>query len=416
MSHSKNKNLLHFSVTEAMEELQNIPNRPGSMRYFEESLASFYKPGREIPDNTIGSYCMMIPEELIYAAGASPFRMCVENAEAVSFGEEVLPRTSCSMVKSAVGVAHGHMSETFESCKAVVIPTTCDWKKKLGEALEDYTEVWTMEVPHIKQRESSREHWYKEVVALKQNLERLTGNKITRKKLIAAIKNTQQAQKEFRRLYKLRTNNPPLISGRDALLVMQSYFYDEPTRWAGNLCKLNSELEERLAKKDYVCPPTTPRMLITGSPILFPNWKVPDIIESFGGIIVTDELCTSNRYIYDIVAIDELSLSELLMSVADRYLLPCTCPCFTPNEDRVKKVLQMLEEFNVDGVIYHILSGCNLYEMEAYRFEKTLRKMSVPFLKIVTDYSPEDSGQLRTRVEAFLESISARSGRKQNVY
>jgi len=416
MSHLKNRNLLHCSVTEAMEELEDIPNRPHGMRYFEERVESFYEPERELPKQAIGTYCMMVPEELIYAAGATPIRMCAESHEAASFGEEILPRTSCSMVKSIAGIAHGNMSGVFESCKAVVVPTTCDWKKKLGEILKDYTDVWTMEVPHIKDTESSRKHWYEEIIRFKQKLEILTGNKITRKKLLAAVKKTQKAQIEFRRLYKLRMSNPPLISGRDALLVMQSYFYDEPTGWAQNLCKLNDELEQKLSHKDYICSSTTPRILLTGSPILFPNWKVPNLIESFGGIIVTDEFCTSNRYIYDLVAIDELSVPELLMAVADRYLLPCSCPCFTPNDDRMKKVLQMIEDFKVDGVIYHILSGCHLYEIEAYKFEKRLREMNTPFLKIVTDYGPEDYGQLRTRIEAFLESITARNGRKCRVY
>jgi len=414
MSSLKNRNLLYCSVMEAMEELQDIPNRPQSI-YFEKQVESFHKPEREFPKQAIGTYCVMIPEELIYSAGATPVRLCAESHEAASLGEEILPRTSCSMVKSIAGIAHGKMSGMFDSCKAVVVPTTCDWKKKLGEILGDYTDVWTMEVPHIKNNESSRKHWYEEIVSFKKKLENLTGNKITRKKLIAAIKNIQQAQMEFRRFYKLRMNNPPLISGRDALLVMQSYFYDEPTKWAHNLKILNNELEQKLSNKDYVCSEETPRILLTGSPILFPNWKVPNLVESFGGIIVTDEFCTSNRYIYDLVALDELSMSELLMAVAERYLLPCTCPCFTPNDDRMKKILQMIEDFEVDGVVYHILSGCHLYEMEAYKFEKKLREINTPFLKIVTDYGPEDSGQLRVRIEAFMESISARNGRMCNV-
>jgi benzoyl-CoA reductase/2-hydroxyglutaryl-CoA dehydratase subunit BcrC/BadD/HgdB len=65
----------------------------------------------------------------------------------------------------------------------------------------------------------------------------------------------------------------------------------------------------------------------------------------------------------------------------------------------------MAGEFAVDGVVQYILQYCHTYNVEAMRVEGALKEIGKPSLKIVTDYSEEDTGQLRTRIEAFLEQL-----------
>ena len=63
------------------------------------------------------------------------------------------------------------------------------------------------------------------------------------------------------------------------------------------------------------------------------------------------------------------------------------------------------KEYGVHGVVEYVLQTCHGYNIEAMRVEAALKKAGIPSLKIVTDYSEEDTGQLRTRVEAFLETL-----------
>ena len=151
---------------------------------------------------------------------------------------------------------------------------------------------------------------------------------------------------------------------------------------------------------------------MTGSPPIFPNLKVPILVEQAGGIIVADEVCSSNRLLYDTVAYDEDNLNDIVPALADRYLKPCTCPCLTPNTDRNRKLEEMAKSYGVEGVIYQAFSGCLPYEMEQKQISKTLDEAGVPMLYLETDYSNEDLGQLSTRVEAFIESIKARRRKK----
>ena len=68
----------------------------------------------------------------------------------------------------------------------------------------------------------------------------------------------------------------------------------------------------------------------------------------------------------------------------------------------------MAHSAQVEGVVYQAFSGCMPYEMEQRFISDKLNEASIPMLYVETDYSPEDQGQLSTRIEAFIESIKAR--------
>ena len=65
----------------------------------------------------------------------------------------------------------------------------------------------------------------------------------------------------------------------------------------------------------------------------------------------------------------------------------------------------MAGDYKADGVILYGLQFCQPYLMESMPVEKALEEKNIPVLRIDTDYSMEDVGQLKTRVEAFIELI-----------
>jgi benzoyl-CoA reductase/2-hydroxyglutaryl-CoA dehydratase subunit BcrC/BadD/HgdB len=141
---------------------------------------------------------------------------------------------------------------------------------------------------------------------------------------------------------------------------------------------------------------------------MWPNFKIPQLVEESGGVIVADELCSGTRWLYDPIGVDEWVWDDMLKAVAERYLQPSVCPCFTPNDPRVGRIQQMIEDFRVEGVVYHVLRGCHIYNVESTRIKAAAEDMGVPMLIVETEYSQEDTEQLRTRVEAFLMLVRAR--------
>jgi benzoyl-CoA reductase/2-hydroxyglutaryl-CoA dehydratase subunit BcrC/BadD/HgdB len=163
-------------------------------------------------------------------------------------------------------------------------------------------------------------------------------------------------------------------------------------------------LDKRAAAGEGVAPKKAPRILISGSPMAIPNWKLHHLIESTGAVVVCEESCTGTRFFSDLVDESKKTLEEELKAVADRYM-NIHCACFTPNDERLDDVVRLAKEYKADGVIHYNLQFCHTYANEAVKIEKRLEKEGIPLLRIETDYSDEDAGQLRTRIEAFLEMI-----------
>jgi len=394
------------------------PNRPEAMRYFDE-FATFTQREKELKEakakgtKVIGYFCMFAPIELIIAADAIPVRVSSGWYDTSKIGDRVVPVEVCPVIRSTIGAKMIGLSPFLELSDALISVLTCDGMTKLSEILSDYKPVMAMPLPRVKDSPQSLEFWRNEIASMKKQIEELTQNKITTRKLRAAIELIQKATKAFRRLQDLR-KGAPVIMGRDAMLVNQAFLWDDIARWTEKTEALCDELEKRVKQKKWVCPPDTPRVMITGTPMFWPdNWKLPSLVEEASpkGVIVADELCSGERLLYDPVGVDEWTSDDMYRALSERYLMASTCPCFTSKEgnmDRINWLINKVKEWNVQGVIYYVVRGCMLYAMEYTRVKNALDKLNIPVYYLDTEYTREDVGQLKTRVEAFLEMLSAR--------
>ncbi len=132
--------------------------------------------------------------------------------------------------------------------------------------------------------------------------------------------------------------------------------------------------------------------------------RVHHILETAGAVVVCEESCTGTRFFSDLVSSNDGSLDDELRAVADRYM-NIHCACFTPNSERLDDIVRLAREYQVDGVVHYNLQFCHTYANEAVKVERVLAEQGIPLLRIESDYSDEDAGQLRTRIDAFLEMI-----------
>lgn len=392
--------------------IDDFHDNPESMRYFYDLFRSVYCHGDEVKHEgmLVGTTCIQAPEELIYAFGATPMRLCNGSYHYDQKGAEFMPSKSCSLVKATLGMLNSdNVIPKIGKPDMIVNPTTCDQKKKSSSMMGDMGyKVYDLEFPNVKESEASRQYWQRSVRQFATELRQLTGRKLTKKGLQAAFNKTGRAQAAFRKLHSFRLKSPSVILGKDIFLVTNAYFFDDITRWTEKVEALNEELAQREKNGFKAVQSKAPRVLFTGSPPIFPNLKLPLLIEEAGGVVVADESCSANRMLYDMTAVDEWLVNDMVDSLADKYLKPCTCPIFTKNEDRKRRLLDLVKTFNADGVVYQAFSGCQVYEMEYRSVAEEFNKAGIPMLYVETDYSPDDKGQLSTRIEAFLESMKNR--------
>jgi len=238
----------------------------------------------------------------------------------------------------------------------------------------------------------------------KQAVEDLTGVTIDAPRLKKGIQIVNNKRKAIHRLSELRRADPAPISGLDALLINQVFFYDDPVRFTDSVNKICEELEVRVREGQGVLPKGTPRILLSGCPMAVPNWKLPWVVESSGAVIVGEESCVGERGTRNLTDDSGSTLDELMEALVDRYF-KVDCAIFTPNPDRLDHIKQMSSTYHAQGVIHYGLQFCQPYQIESLTVERNLEEVGLPTLRVDTDYSMEDVEQLKTRVEAFLERI-----------
>ena len=385
-------------------------NRPQEMAYFDRMIENIYtgrieemvavkKAGMPV----IGTFCVYVPEEIIQAAGGLCIGLCGGSQATIPDAETVLPRNICPMVKSAFGFKISGMCPFFQAVDFVYGETTCDAKKKTWELLDKHVPTHVMEIPQLK-RERDKHLWLEEVKDFKLAIEKITGKTVTAEELTAAIDTLNAKRQALQRLNDLRHHDPSPISGRDMLLIQQIAFYDIPERFTKQVNKLCDELETRCSDNNFVTPKGTPRIMVSGTPMALPNWKLHNIIEKSGAVIVNEESCIGTRYYKDTIKTDGNSMDEMLEKLTERYM-KIDCSCFTPNDDRIDQVIAEYKASGAQGLIDYCLQFCHTYNIEAVKLREACDKAGIPFMAIESDYSPEDVGQLQTRVEAFIEQI-----------
>jgi len=386
-------------------------NRPEGMKYFDfvmsevhglriKELMDAKAQGRKV----IGSYCVFVPEELILAVDGVSVGLCAGAEFNFEGAETVLPRNTCSLIKSAFGFKLGKVCPYLEASDVVVGENTCDGKKKSYEILAPLVkDLYVMDLPQTKSEmgKALLKEEYRRFIA---KLEKVSGKKITAASLKKAVEIVNAKRKAVKRLAAIRAADPAPISGLDALLVNQVFFYDDPLRFTDSVNKLCDELELRVKNGTGVFLKGTTRVLVSGCPMAVPNWKLPMLIESSNAVIVGEESCVGERGARWLTEVKGDTVDELLDSITDRYF-NIDCAIFTPNPSRVDYVKELTKKLYAKGVIHYSLQFCQPYIMESGPVEKELEKSGVPTIRLETDYSLEDTGQLKTRIEAFVERL-----------
>ena len=386
-------------------------NRPQGMEYFNFVMSEVHGlrikellDGQKEGKKVIGSFCVFVPEEIVRAADATLVGLCTGADFAVDEVEKYLPRNTCALIKSAFGFKLGKVCPYIESADMIVGENTCDGKKKSYETLDTLVpNLYVMDLPQTKSpqaRELIKAEYYRFLEAV----ENLTGIKIDAERLKRGIEIVNNKRKAVHRLNQLRKADPAPISGLDALLINQVFFYDDPVRFTDSVNKICDEVEERVKNGAGVASKGAPRILFSGCPMAVPNWKLPWVVESTGAVIVGEESCVGERGTRNLVNGSAGSVDDMMEAIVDRYF-QVDCAIFTPNPDRLSHIEEMKKEYKADGVIHYGLQFCQPYITESIPVERALEEKDIRTLRVETDYSMEDVEQLKTRVEAFLEVL-----------
>lgn len=379
--------------------------RPRLMEKVEEQRginAVKVKEASEKGRKVVGTYCVFSPHEIAMAADAIPVTLCGTKEDPISAAEEKLPRNLCPLIKSSYGFAVTDTCPYFYFSDVLLAETTCDGKKKMYELMGEMKPMHVMNLPQQGEGEENLKFWEKEMIKFKSFLEDSFDRKITEEELKAAIKLGNRERQVMKDLHALNQVKPAPLSGKDMMMAQWLKGFNIDKEAGIQLIEeLILETKDMIKEGKSPYSAETPRILLTGVPIGAGSEKVVELLEESGASVVALENCTGYKGLDTMI--DEEK--EPIKAIAEKYL-STPCSCMTPNNSRLDLLDRLAKDYQVDGVVDLTWQACHTYNIESYQVGKFVKEeLEMPFIQIETDYSNSDRGQIKVRVEAFLEQI-----------
>jgi benzoyl-CoA reductase subunit C len=371
-----------------------------AFQVFAEAAAAVTNPDvdrwKAAGGKVIGYFCSAMPEEMTVAAGILPVRLRATGSTGTELSDTYLSSINCTYPRHALNMA---LQGEYAFIDGLVMFNSCDHIRRLYDH-------WIRELPTPfvrilslpRKAEPAQVEWFRsELVELRKGLQEYFGVEITDDKLRAAIKTHNERRRLLREIYQLRKAEQPTITGTEALAVTVGTTALPVERTNALLRELLADLRRRPGITDYRA-----RLMIMGGELDNPQYI--KIIEDQGALVVADALCFGSRLFWKDV--DETA-DDPLQALAQYYVMdrPSCARVFTEYENRSKYVHSMLDEFKVDGAIFERLTFCELWGFEQFSMTNDFKEWGVPLLCMDREYTLSAVGQLRTRVQAFLETI-----------
>ncbi len=349
----------------------------------------------------IGYPCTYVPEEIIVAAGMMPYRLRAPESTETYESDKYMTNQNCSFCRHVTDEA---LRGKFDFLDGFVGINGCDQMKRVCDIFraaafkESIAEgkffYQFIEAPRVMFHKASEQYWKGQITLMKEKIEEHFGVVITDEKLREGIKLVNDSRRLLHRLYDLRKAKQPPITGAEALCITISYTAMPKAEFNDALNSLLSRLDGREAMPDH-----RKRFFLYGTELDDPEYV--RIIEDQGALIVADGLCSGGRMFWDMV--DE-SL-EPMDALAKRYHYRWSCPRMTDPLGRLKKIKEITDEWHVDGMIGARLIFCQLGGVDRTLCNLDNQETGFPALWLEREQLLGGVGQMKTRVQAFVESL-----------
>jgi bcr-type benzoyl-CoA reductase subunit C len=376
----------HGIKPKALSRLVDIANDPYGC------LADLRKKRR-----IIGSTLADVPEELIHAAGLHPFLILGTN-EPIRHSAALLPDNSCSLARSNLELVVGYQGAFFDGfILSQVCDTTqhlCDiWKRKFPD---HYFENFL--APRQVARPSARDWYAQECRRLRAALEKYTGREITDDDLRGSLHLYNENRSLLRRLYNIKQEAPALMTNREFFDVVKATFFMDKKEHNRLLQEVVDWAERD--KSRYTDQDGYFKVIMAGIVVEPPT--IYDMIDEVKGAIVGDNLCTASRYIYH----DCEEGTDPDEALADRHMRkPHFSPINADVEGIYNDLLELYRTGGAEAIFYCHIKYCESQDYDLPDIKARMRQEGIPFLELETEYQTTHLSQMKTRLQAFCESV-----------
>jgi predicted CoA-substrate-specific enzyme activase len=346
-----------------------------------------------------GYLCSYTPLELLSAAGVHNIRLYkAGTSDEVSTGELVTRSVFCDLTKSIIG-KFKLKDPVYENLNRVYTFYTCDCMRKTAEAINElYKPANVYVLPRVKDRESSRAHYRDQILHFKEDVEALTGRKIKDHDVKEQIGLYNRVRRLLIKISELRKRPDPPITGKEFLDLVRGYYYVP----VDELLPVYQSIYDKLAAVPESGRRPV-RLMLSGGIIADGDRKLMDLVENaLGARIVVEDHCTGVK----IASVQINEFDDPYDALAEGYIDQFPCSRMKSLETRLDLSAQNALDYHVDGILYAYLKFCPCYGQIKNNFLRRYQAANIPVLELPFDYSRNDEGQIRTRLEAFIEVLN----------
>lgn len=375
------------------------------LRIFEESIRTTLNPAlqayRDAGGKIVGYFCTNVPHELILAAGALPYRIRAPESRELDESDRYMTYQNCSYCRHVVNEA---LKGRYEFLDGFVGTNGCDQMRRVSDVLRAvvfreriqkgnfYMEF--VAAPRVPNDARSEAFYRDELARMRRSLEKHFGLEITDRHLFDAIERANETRSLLHEFYGTRKSEQPPFSGAESLAVTVASTCLPIDIFNCSLKKLLKAASGRVA-----IPGRHKRLFLYGGILDNPAWV--RVAEELGGLVVADGLCFGARMFWDLVEKNK----DPLTALARRYYRRWPCPRVADPKGRQQRIHQMVSQWRVDGLIGERLVFCQPWGAERVTTTLESRQSGLPCLWLDREYLPGGFGQMKTRIQAFLESL-----------
>ena len=365
----------------------------------------FLEEARKQGKKVIGYFCSYMPEEIIHAAGFVPYRMRAVESKGTTRADAYYSSINCTFVKRCFDKA---LNGDFAFLDGVIFVNGCDHARRMYDNWR-YSKItpsflYMFFAPHVI-REAAYEYFILECEKLKKAMEEHFKISITDRALKESIRLYNEKRRLLAEIYSLRKKKDVPIKASELLGVLLAITAIPVENAIEILSNVKNYITGRVVSK-----PQDLRLFLSGGCI--EEMDHLELIENCGAVIVADNICLGSRHFLDEVKQEAYPLK----AIADRYLSHLSCPRIMNDFDRrFDYLLSVKKDYGIDGAIIEKLKFCDLWGGEIYNYRVEAKKKSVPLLAMERELYGGGAGQIKTRVQAFLEKLRNKQATDENL-
>lgn len=356
-------------------------------------LDALLSEGRKV----VGCLTCFCPEELVCAAGMTPFGIWGADMEATE-SRRWFPAFICSILHTTLEMG---IKGALDGLTAIIVPKFCDSLKCMGANWESAVPgVPVINVAHAQNRKINAgigftSSQFREV---SRELVRLGGENASDEDISDAIRLLNRRRKVMREFARLAAGRPEAVPPGARNDVIKSSYFMEAGVYTSKLTRLNGLLSA-LPEQEW----DGVRVVTTG--ILADSRELLGILEDNGIAIAGDQVLHESVSFAE----DVLETGDPIAGLAKRMAaIEGTSLLFDPGKQRVNQLLSIVRETSADGVIFVLTKFCDPEEYDFVPVKQLLDNNDVPCLLIEVDRQTSGNEQARTAIEAFAGILRSR--------